>query len=185
MYSSTEFPSAHTTPDPQQPLPFQAHLSSSGLPDLNALMFPSPDPFNYNYAHPLSQQQYPKPERAQPENASSPESIFGASGSQGGPYDSLEVQLFGPLPPYLLQGQTEPVPAEGAVGVSERPNLQPLGANGNNRAMPNSIPGQSFMSGTTAGAMNLDSFFGDEYEWDDMLLQQPSFRPPQDVKEQF
>lgn len=121
----------------------------------------------------------------QPDNASSPESIFGASGSQGNPYDSLEVQLFGPLPPYLLQGQPEPIPAEAATEGSERPGMQPLGANGSNRAMPNTMPGQSFM-GNAAGAMNLDSFFGDEFPWDDLLLQQqPSFRLHQDVKEQF
>jgi hypothetical protein len=164
VYPTSELTSTNTTPGSQQPLPFQTHLSGSGLPDLNALMFPSPDPFNYNYAHPLSQQQqYLKQERVRQE----------------------EVQLFSPLPPYLLQGQTEPISAEGAAGVSERPNIQPLGAGGNNRAMPNSMPEQSFISGNAAGAMNLDSFFGDEYEWEQMLLQQPPFRQHQDVKEQF
>lgn len=108
--------------------------------------------------------------------------MFSASGSQGNPYDSLEVQLFGPLPPYLLQGQPQPIPADEPV-VGERPMHQ-MGSSNDNRAVPNGIPGQTLMSGG-AGAMNLDSFFGDEYEWDDMLLQQSSFRAHQDVKEQF
>lgn len=197
VYTTTVFPPTQATPDTQQPLPFQAHLSGSGLPDLNALMFPSPDTCNYGYAQALGQrqQQYPKqeypkqeypkqeypkqPDAMQHGSSSSPESIFGASGSQGNPYDSLEVQLFGPLPPYLLQGQAETIPAGRATEGSER---QPLGTNGNNRTIPTSITGQNFMVGNTGGAMNLDSFFGEEYEWDDMLLPPSSFRM-QDVKE--
>lgn len=190
VYTTTVFPPTQPAPD-TQPLPFQAHLSSSGLPDLNALMFPSPDTCNYNYTQPLGQrqQQYPKqqfpkqPESMQQDSSSSPESIFGAGGSQGNPYDSLEVQLFGPLPPYLLQGQTESIPAERVVEGGERPGMQPLGANSSNRAIPHSMPGQ-FVVGNTAGTMDLGSFFGEEYEWDDMLLPQSSFRL-QDVKERF
>lgn len=119
----------------------------------------------------------------QQDNSSSPESIFGAGGSQGNPYDSLEVQLFGPLPPYLLQGQPESIPAGRVVEGNERPGMQPLGANSSNRPMLNSMATQ-FMVGNAAGSMNLDNFFGEEYEWDDMLLPQSTFRL-QDVKERF
>lgn len=192
VYTTTVFPPTQATPDTQQPLPFQAHLSGSGLPDLNALMFPSPDTYNYAQALGQRQQQYPKqeypkqeypkqPDAMQQGNSSSPESIFGASGSQGNPYDSLEVQLFGPLPPYLLQGQAETIPTGRATEGSDRPGIQPLVTNGNNRTIPTSMTGQNFMVGNP-GAMNLDSFFGEEYEWDDMLLPSSSFRM-QDVKE--
>ncbi|RPB15373.1 hypothetical protein P167DRAFT_551998 [Morchella conica CCBAS932] len=177
------FPSTHSTPDPQ-PVSFQAHLSGSGLPDLNALMFPSPDPFNYNYAHTMGQQQYTKTERMQQDSPSSPESMFGANGSQGNPYDSLEVQLFGPLPPYLLQGQPQSVSSDVPTTGGERPT-QHIEV-GDSRPVPNSgIPGQAFMSGTAGGAMNLDSFFGDEYEWDDVLMQQSTYRVQPDLKEQY
>lgn len=106
--------SAVQTPDsspnsahlPQQ---HDAHFSrqqSSDLnsfPQLNAMMFPSTDPFAYPN-HPMiileGQQQSQGSSDPTPDN-----SIFMQDQSSNGSYDKMEVRLFGPLPPYLMQGQ--------------------------------------------------------------------------------
>ena len=91
-------------------------------------------------------------------SSSSPESSLGApsSGGSSNPYDSLDVQLFGPLPHYLLQGQ--PQAPEGA---------SPGAAGQDIRMIPSSGTQPNFM-GVTSGANGLDGFFGDE--WDEILL---------------
>ncbi|KAG0639487.1 hypothetical protein HOY80DRAFT_886223 [Tuber brumale] len=91
-------------------------------------------------------------------SSSSPENRFDASGSGGSsnPYDSLEVQLFGPLPQYLLQGQ--PQLPEGTCPDTAGQDIRMIASSG---TQPN------FM-GVTSGAIGLDGFFGDQ--WGEMLL---------------
>jgi hypothetical protein len=165
LYNTSDFSSVGT-PDHQHPTNYQAHLSSTGLPDLN-MMFTSQDPFNLTYSNQnMGRQQYsnksPSDQIGQ-DTASSPESMFGTSGSTANSYDSLEVQLFGPLPPYLLQGQQQM-----QDGSDPRQDMQ-MGAGGDitgRGGVSSGMQTQQFMSGS-AGGMNLDGFFGDE--WDDVF----------------
>ena len=53
------------------------------------------------------------------------------------PYDNIEAQLFGPLPPYLMQGQTEQQPESSLQGLERQmvmaaaaPNEQMMGFGG-------------------------------------------------------
>ncbi|KAI9785062.1 MAG: hypothetical protein M1816_000532 [Peltula sp. TS41687] len=99
--------SPNSTHVPQQ---HHAHFSMQQSPDLNsfpqlnAMMFPSTDPFAYpnNPMIILEDQQHQKQGSSDP----APDHfMFMHDQSAGGPYDKMEVQLFGPLPPYLMQGQ--------------------------------------------------------------------------------
>ncbi|KAL7268949.1 Gypsy retrotransposon integrase-like protein 1 [Rhizina undulata] len=152
----------------QQPMSFQAQLSGNGLPDLNTMMFPSSDPYNYANPQNMGQQQF-KQEQDQ-DNTPSPESMFGRG--NGNPYDSLEVQLFGPLPPYLLQGQHHQMGNEG-TGGGMGGGPQNMNTDGETGSISSSIQGQNLMASVGGGNINLEGFFGDE--WDEMLMQQ-SFR---------
>lgn len=162
-HTSSGFSSGVETPD--QIMPFQSQLSGNGLLDLDSMMFQSPDPFSYNYSqiHAPHSTTYLERRQGAPEkiehSSSSPESRFGAtsSGGSSNPYDSLEVQLFGPLPPYLLQSQ------------SQAPEGTSPGAAGQDvRMITSSSSTQPNFMGVTSGANGLDGFFGDE--WDEILL---------------
>ncbi len=91
--SGTPSSGAWSMPGPQ-------HHSTADLPDFNAMMFPSADPLAYpNQPMTLFERQDPDaftlnlfdPSNTTPANAPSNEPI--------------DAQLFGPMPPYLMQGQ--------------------------------------------------------------------------------
>ena len=79
---------------------------NSGLPDLSATMFPSADPFAYPN-QPTSEYENVKHEEFNTINTGNRgPPIYVPSGSMNtNVYDDLEGQLFGPIPPYLMQGQ--------------------------------------------------------------------------------
>lgn len=90
-------------------------LSPDGFPDLSAMMFPSGDPFAYPN-QPMTEFDNSKQENiADMLGTRAPPFVpNGISGS--GMYDDLEGQLFGPLPPYMMQGQ-QFFDASGQMGV--------------------------------------------------------------------
>ena len=96
---------------PQVPLPVQ-ETSSHDFIDLNAMMFPSADPFAYPN-HPMtileSQQQQPSQE---PPNEAPPNrtTLMSNPVDDDPSYDQLEVQLYSPLSPYLTQAPSTTVP---------------------------------------------------------------------------
>jgi len=68
-------------------------------------MFPSADPFAYPN-QPIMEYDNIKQENIPIINGSqTPQMLFSNSSSGGRMYDDLEGQLFGPIPPYLQQGQ--------------------------------------------------------------------------------
>jgi hypothetical protein len=77
----------------------------NNLPDLSAMMFPSADPFAYPN-QPMMEYDNVKQENMPMMNESpAPQLMFSSNGHSGRIYDDLEGQLFGPIPPYLQQGQ--------------------------------------------------------------------------------
>lgn len=139
---------------------FNAEVDKGNLPDLTRMMFPSNDPFAYPN-QPILEFDSLQDQKSQ--NAfMSPPNMFMANGNgNSGPYDDLEGQLFGPLPPYLTQG-----PAD--VGMT---NLDA----GMNIGM-----GQQFdtgMGATPTTQMNFDEIFGgNNEEWNSMLAGDPGYR---------
>lgn len=91
-----------------QPLQYnltQQFGASNGLPDLSAMMFPSADPFAYPN-QPMMEYDNIKQENIDNLlNSSQAPSFLSNETTAPGIYDDLEGQLFGPIPPYLMQGQ--------------------------------------------------------------------------------
>jgi hypothetical protein len=75
--------------------------------DLGAMMFPSADPFAYpNQAMMSFDNLQQKPGfMGNSIDTSVPNMFIGGRANVSSPYDNLEGQLFGPLPPYLMQAQ--------------------------------------------------------------------------------
>jgi hypothetical protein len=79
--------------------------TNDAFPDLSAMMFPSGDPFAYPN-QPMTEFENIKQENVTDLQDLSSASMFLPNGVGGsGVYDDLEGQLFGPIPPYLMQAQ--------------------------------------------------------------------------------
>ncbi|KAI9803684.1 MAG: hypothetical protein M1833_000596 [Piccolia ochrophora] len=160
-FTPTTFSEVHT-PDSagnsihsaQQPLQFP--YDPNDLPELNAMMFPSTDPFIY-----------PNQPMTSIENPQSGQDMFGnpmsndmmlPSGTSGGMYDNLEGQLFGPLPPYLMQGQQSNM----AFPQQENELMSSAGNAGSQESQQ--------LAGGVSG-MNLDEILGED-DFNGALLDQ-------------
>lgn len=158
-YPNSGFSSGVGTPD-QQNMSYQSQLSN-----FNSMMYPSPESLNYNYQQnipsktPASAYLEPRQQSNRIDHSPpSPEGMFGPpSNGNGNPYDSLEVHLFAPLPPHLLQGHPQ---IQNGTSSSMTQNIQIPSSGGEEN---------SFMgAGGGGGSINLDGFFGDE--WDEILV---------------
>ncbi|KAI9872540.1 MAG: hypothetical protein M1830_001505 [Pleopsidium flavum] len=152
----------------QQQFGFPQSLDGSGLPDLSAMMFPSADPFAYPNQPmiTLENRQYKQENPPfSPSNAQN-NRIFYPSGSPPNPstpYDSLEVQPFGPLPPYTMQGHHP------SMGLSSMGGQIDMSARGGDGMMGMDLDGvdgrwaqQNERAGGTPG-MNFEEIFGEEW----------------------
>jgi hypothetical protein len=124
---------------------------NDALPDLSAMMFPSADPFAYPN-QPMMEFDNIKQENIG--NMPLPNYLSNGPGI----YDDLEGQLFGPIPPYLMQGQPNfDISAQMDTGMS---GLNPQEVNYHTGVTPN-------------GDLNFDSIFsGEGDEWSNMLADQ-------------
>lgn len=140
----------------------QLPYGGSTLPDLSAMMFPSADPFAYPN-QPMMDFEDVKRERAENMYSSQSQAMFLSDGSTGsGVYDNIEGQLFGPLPPYLMQGQQSiqnfDMPSHMAAGMIS--GLNPPDMNYHTGMTPN---GDASFEGV---------FTGEGDEWSNMLADQ-------------
>lgn len=106
--AGSSIPSSATQPQ----FNFSQRFDDAGLPDLSAMMFPSADPFAYptQPMTALENEHYKQETSPFTPPPAQTDRLFAYQDSPlpnttGTPYDSLEVQLFGPLPPYMMQGQ--------------------------------------------------------------------------------
>jgi hypothetical protein len=84
----------------------QQFCINNSVPDLSAMMFPSADPFAYPPNHPMMNYENAKQDTMASYNTSPNPAIYVSNSTPNpGVYDDLEGQIFGPLPPYLTQGQ--------------------------------------------------------------------------------
>lgn len=147
-------PSSATQPN----FPRPANMAGGGLFDLSAMMFPSTDPFAYPNQPmttlencQLAKQEYPY----------DPNLFSQTSNSTTGPaFENLDAQLFGPMPSYVIQGQTSgnemqniSVPFNTTGGTS---TSALSGADG--QWAP-----QHSRTGVVTPGMNLDQIFGEDW----------------------
>ncbi|KAL3419637.1 fungal specific transcription factor [Phlyctema vagabunda] len=152
-------------PQSQFGMPQTFSGSNNGLPDLTAMMFPSSDPFAYPN-QPMMEFDSAKHDGMNVMDGAQRSNPVYVSHGPAGPvvYDDLEGQLFGPLPPYLMQGQQN---YETPMDTS---NTMMGGMN------PNDMSG---MMGAgvppNGGDMNFGGIFsGEGDEWS--MLQDPRYR---------
>ncbi|KAF2232946.1 hypothetical protein EV356DRAFT_568417 [Viridothelium virens] len=189
----------------QPSFPVLGGYQNPALADLQAVMFPSSDPFAYpseamtNFENTNCQfNQFNSTSTSSGNKNISPRnSMFGTP--QSGTMDNtgnLDVQLFGPLPPYMSQNQQQQqqqfdlsrqqdaqahLQQQSAMNMNN-PTSGMMGQ-GSNNYMSGSMPttgdwGAAPQSMRTSGlpGMNLDEIFGGE-EWNGLLMD-PSFRQP-------
>ncbi|KAK5160830.1 hypothetical protein LTR04_004517 [Oleoguttula sp. CCFEE 6159] len=162
----------------QHRYPNPSTYNNPALPDLSAMMFPSEDPFAYPNA-PMTTFENNQSDKNNPfynfnlsvntneRGTDSSNNIYmpppSASGSEG---ENLDVQLFGPLPPYMMRTQ------QSGLGLQQNPTGMGASDTGNS-FIPTSVDwtGQQNMRTSGLPGMNLDDIFGGE-EWNGMLMDQ-------------
>jgi hypothetical protein len=137
---------------------------NNGLPELSAMMFPSADPFAYPNQPMMEFENIKQESLGDMDTRSQPPPMYLSNGTNGtNMYDDLEGQLFGPIPPYLMQGQQlfdmpEQMDTNGMVsGMVSGLNPSEMG----------------YHTGLTPNAeINFDGIFsGDGDEWSNMMDQ--------------
>lgn len=145
----------------------QPYFGNNNLPDLGAMMFPSADPFAYPNQPVIefdNRQQNAETTNNFLEGSSVPHNVF-LSNSTGGhnPYDNLEGQFFGPLPPYLTQSQAN-------AGI----DLTTVDVNGMHGVHQPALNGHAGFPATNQVGMNFDDIFvGNNEDWNSMLTEHP------------
>jgi len=132
-----------------------------GVPDLSAMMFPSADPFAYP-KQPMTTLE--NGHFIKQENPMDP-SILDLPGptTTGAPYDNYDAQIYGQMPPYLMQGQ-----ASGFLPGSDSPMGMTSGDPGTpSTATPGLdgghwLPNQQQRSANASG-MGFDQLFGEDW----------------------
>jgi len=144
--------------------PLQQRFSNElngNLPDLTRMMFPSNDPFAYPNQPMMELDNIQQDQKAQ-NPFMSPQNMYMSNGNNG-PYDNLEGQLFGPLPPYLTQGQAE-------VNIGNM-NVDGMGVGINQPQLDMNV------GITPTTQMNFDDIFsGTNEDWNNMLASDSGFR---------
>ena len=158
-FSNTQTPeSSSTSPSLAQPPHPPQHLGVvDSFTDLNSMMFPSADPFAYPPSQPMMELENVKQENMGMVNGTQDPSFLSNTGAPG-VYDDIEGQLFGPIPPYLTQGQQN-FDFQGQMNAGGMmPNLDPPDMNYHTGMTPN-------------GDMNF-VLSGDSNEWSNILADQ-------------
>lgn len=136
--------------------------NSHGLPDFSAVMFPSGDPFAYPNQSVMSLEDHQYIKSAPLFNSSNSDSMYSFTPtSSTAPYDNSAVQLFGPLPPYLLQGQPYGM---GTQSIDPRMELDGTDGEADMIGMNDGIGGWPPQQPVKPAGMNLDDIFGEEWK---------------------
>lgn len=132
-------------------------LSSNGFPDFSARMFPSADPFAYpnQSMTTLESHNFIKSEDCLDANMYNTSNPLTAEGQ----YDNLDVQIYGQLPPYLMQGHQLDT---GLQNASPPLDMNYVGHDPNILAMNDGGDGWAGPQARTQG-MNLDQIFGENW----------------------
>ena len=171
LYRSTNINEANlqttnSTNSPTQPSGEQStsgiHSASFGevVPDLSAMMFPSADPFAYpnQPMTTLENRQFGKPENQMDS------SLLDMPTTTGAPYNNYDAQLYGQMPPYLMQAQP-PGYLQGTtsqIGMSSgdpgSPSSATIGFDGGHW-----LPSQQRQRSSAVPGMGFDQLFGEDW----------------------
>ncbi|MCJ1389554.1 hypothetical protein MMC18_002411 [Xylographa bjoerkii] len=130
----------------QTPFNMQQSFSNpTALPDLSAMMFPSNDPFAYpnQPMTTLENRQFTKQENYDPGG------LYTSTPNNNSPYENPDVQLFGPLPPYLMGGHHPGM----MQGLGPQIDMSGAGVDWSAQQQPGRPHG-----------MNMDEIFGEEWK---------------------
>jgi len=180
--AGSSIPSSATQPQ----FGFPSNFDDADLPDLSAMMFPSADPFAYpNQPMTTLENRHYKQENppfTPPPAQTDRLFVYHDSttpNTAAHPYDSLEVQLFGPLPPYMMQG---PHPSMGLSGVGGAPmdiggGMMAMGGEGiagGGGGAGGGWPQRHVKTGGTPG-INMEDIFGEDWAggWINQGFRQP------------
>jgi len=157
----------HTPDSPSDPMSSSAtqanfsippNMAGGGLFDLSAMMFPSTDPFAYP-TQPMTTLENRR--FAKQEYPYDPNMYSQASDSSTGPaFENLDAQFFGPMPSYVMQGQTS---------ANEMPNMSVpfdiTGATGSSSMSDGDSQWaqQHGRQGAVTPGMNMDQIFGEDW----------------------
>ena len=97
-------------PTQQWDFSYSPDFNTQGLPDISSMMFPSEDPFAYPTQPMMTLEDGQFAQSPTVQTTASGLFNMPSTTSSNAPYDDIEAQLFGPLPPYLNQGQMEQQP---------------------------------------------------------------------------
>jgi hypothetical protein len=160
--SAVGTPDSSSTGSLQPPqFTFQQFGNNDGIPDLGAMMFPSADPFAYpnQPMFELDNRQQKQEMMGNMMESNPVPNMYMGNGGVSSPYGNIEGQLFGPLPPYLVQGQANYDISQMGMGGMPGINVTNMGGN----------------SGLTQGSgMNYDGNLFDQNtdEWNNMFADQ-------------
>lgn len=148
---------------PQGSYGYQQHLGG-GLPDFSAMMFPSGDPFAYPKQPMITlENSNCMVTKQEPTFGNESDNLYNISPTtNNAPYDNMEAQLFGPLPPYMMQGP----PGARVPNMPPQMDMNAPGGDAGIMAVDGTFRGwEQFAdrTGLTPG-MNLDEIFGQEWK---------------------
>ncbi|EPS42811.1 hypothetical protein H072_3221 [Dactylellina haptotyla CBS 200.50] len=189
---SHEMLSPTHTSDPQDSRhSLQQHLGGfTGMPDLNALMFPASNAFAYGsqammFDVPIPGEGSTDPPFGSRDSRGSAESGRHSFGTGSPSFDNVEVQLYGPLPPYVYSIEntnqgfgTTPVTYSGVSGpatVASGSDHNQVMFDNFNQSMSDRAQGQPKLSNQYP--VNLDDFLKmgmNDEEWDPIFGNQRS-----------
>lgn len=137
-------------PSNQTPYCTQQNFGNTGgLPDLSAIMFPSNDPFEYPNQPMTMLENHQIEQQEATYDPNNPNTIYsGNPTTSNASYENLGVELFGPLPPYLMVGQQ---PSMGMQSLSGEMDMSGAGDWG--PPQPTRTPG-----------LNMDDVFGSDWK---------------------
>lgn len=140
---------------------------SAGLPDLGTVMFPTTDPLAYPN-QPLS---ILEDHNFSTQGDLLAQNIYNAGtapNTTGGVYEPMDAQLFGPMPPYLMQGQQsgldfQPVGSSMSINPTfAGSNVLALGGNEDGWSMQHMQPSEPVATSN----LNHGSMFGENWgQW--------------------
>ena len=134
------------------------NMAGSGLFDLSSMMFSPTDPFAYPNQPMTALENRQVPKQEYPYNPNIYDQPPNSSTSP--PFENLGAQLFGPMPPYIMQGQT---PRNEISNMSMPMDMSGGSYNAAMSGLDGQEAHQQGRQGVVTPGLNLDHIFGEDW----------------------